>query len=224
MAHRKLRQRNEDRQCGPLLAPPCAWGDCALAHASGVVAGLAQTFRPRRACDRRRDPQRSHACCLRAASQWRLSIVCIPSKVVSKVLRSSAFGLCRCRSTGCAYGCHLLRAVRIGRMGICVHSTLWQQARLGMQPDVASGRCVQLRLCPTCLPPGREHRKITRSNTKAMSDLPVHSKEDQQIMQSHDNTAKAHIGAESSSTRSSIAKRALQKAKALRRSDTTHFR
>jgi hypothetical protein len=47
---------------GPLLAPPCAWGDCALAHASGVVAGLAQTFRPRRACDRRRmDPQRSHA-------------------------------------------------------------------------------------------------------------------------------------------------------------------
>ena len=62
MAHRKLRQRNEDRQCGPLLAPPCAWGDCALAHASGVVAGLAQTFRPRRACDRRRmDPQRSHA-------------------------------------------------------------------------------------------------------------------------------------------------------------------
>ena len=37
-------------------------GDCALAHARGVVAGLAQTFRPRRACDRRRmDPQRSHA-------------------------------------------------------------------------------------------------------------------------------------------------------------------
>jgi len=65
-------------------------GDCALAHASGVVAALAQTFRPRRACDRRMDPQRSHACCLRAASQWRLSIVCIPSKVVSKVLRSSA--------------------------------------------------------------------------------------------------------------------------------------
>ena len=50
------------------------------------------------------------------------------------------------------------------------------------------------------------------------------SKEDQQIMQSHDNTAKAHIGAESSSTRSSIAKRALQLAKALRRSEITHFR
>ena len=115
---------------------------------------------------------------------------------------------------------YLLRAVRIGRMGICVHSTLWQQARIGMQPDVASGRCVQLRLCPTRLPRG--HRKITRSNTKATSDL--HSKEDQQIMQSHDNTAKAHIGAESSSARSSIAKRALQQAKALRRSDTTHFR
>jgi len=124
------------------------------------------------------------------------------------------------RATGCAYGCHLLRAVRIGRMRICAHATLWQQARIGMQPDVASGRCVQLRLCPTRLPRG--HRKITRSNTKATSDL--HSKEDQQIMQSHDYTAKAHIGAESSSTRSSIAKRALQQAKALRRSDTTHFR
>ena len=165
-------------------------------------------------------PAVTRACCLRAASQWRLAVVCILSKVVSKVLRSSAFGLCRCRSTGCAYGCHLLRAVRIGRMGICVHSTLWQQARLGMQPDVASGRCVQLRLCPTRLPRG--HRKITRSNTKATSDL--HSKEDQQIVQSHDNTAKAHIGAESSSARSSIAKRALQQAKALRRSEITHFR
>ena len=44
-------------------------------------------------------------------------------------------------STGCAYGCHLLRAVRIGRMGICVHSTLWRQSLIGMQPDVASGRC-----------------------------------------------------------------------------------
>jgi hypothetical protein len=45
-------------------------------------------------------------------------------------------------------------------------------------------------------------------------------------MQSHDNTAKAHIGAESSSNRSSIAtrKRALQLAKALRRSEITHFR
>ena len=118
-------------------------GDRALAHASGVVAGLAQTFRPRRACDRRRmDPQRSHACCLRAASQWRLSIVCIPSKVVSKsatLLRIRALPVPW--STGCAYGCHLLRAVRIGRMGICVHSTLWRQFLIGMQPDVASGRC-----------------------------------------------------------------------------------
>jgi hypothetical protein len=64
---------------------------------------------------------------------------------------------------------------------------------------------------------------MTRSNTKATSDL--HSEKDHQIMKPHYNTAKArHIGAESSSTRSSIAKRALQLAKALRRSDTTHFR
>ncbi len=54
-------------------------------------------------------------------------------------------------------------------MGICVHSTHWLQARIGMKPDAASGRCVQLRLCPTRLPRG--HRKITRSNTKATSDL-----------------------------------------------------
>ena len=219
MAHRKLRQRNEDRQCGPLLAPPCAWGDCALAHTSGVVWFGPNFSAPARVRSSKDGPPAvTRACCLRAASQWRLAILCTPSKVVSKVLRSSAFGLCR--SIGCAYGCHLLRAVRIGRMGICVHSTLWQQARLGMQPDVASGRCVQLRLCLTRLPRG--HRKITRSNTKATSDL--HSKEDQQIMQSHDNTAKAHIGAESSSARSSIAKRALQQAKALRRSEITHFR
>ena len=90
-----------------------------------------------------------------------------------------------------------------------------------MKPDAASGRCVQLRLCPTRLPRG--HRKITRSNTKATSDL--HSEKDRQIMNSHYNTAKArHIGAESSSVRSSIAKRALQLAKALRRSEITHFR
>jgi len=84
------------------------------------------------------------------------------------------------RATGCAYGCHLLRALRIGKMGICVHSTRWLQAHIGMKPDAASGRCVQLRLCPTRLPRG--HRKITRSNTKATSDL--RSKEDQQIRQS----------------------------------------
>ena len=124
------------------------------------------------------------------------------------------------RATGCAYGCHLLRAVRIGRMGICVHATLWQQARIGMKPDVPSGRCVQLRLCPTRLPRG--HRKITRSNTKTTSDL--HKRRGPADHAIYDNTAKAHLGAESSSTRSSIAKRALQQAKALRRSDTTHFR
>ena len=144
-----------------------------------------------------------------------------PAKWSAKCYAPPHSGSAGAWSTGCAYGSHLLRAVRIGRMGICVHSTLWQQSLIGMQPYVASGRCVQLRLCPTRLP--REHRKITRSNTKATSDL--HSEKDHQIMKPHDNTAKArHIGAESSSTRSSIAKRALQLAKALRRSEITHFR
>lgn len=167
--HTALRQRNEDRQRGPLLAPPCAWG--LRAGACKRCGGwFGPNFSaPARVRSKDGPPAVTRACCLRAASQWRLAIVCIPSKVVSKVLRSSAFELCPCRSTGCAYGCHLLRAVRIGRMGICVHATLWQQARIGMQPDVASGRCVQLRLCPTRLPRG--HRKITRSNTKATSDL-----------------------------------------------------
>ena len=196
MAHRKLRQRNEDRQCGPLLAPPCAWGDCALAHASGVVAGLAQTFRPRRACDRRRmDPQRSHApaacepphsgawpLCVFSA-KWSAKCHAPPHSGSARAGRQAVltavicFGLCASEEWGFAY---------ILRSGIRLVSAC-------MQPDVASGRCVQLRLCPTRLPRG--HRKITRSNTKATSDL--HSQEDQQIMQSHDNTAKAHIGAES---------------------------
>ncbi len=78
-----------------------------------------------------------------------------------------------------------LRVFSIGKyafqkkLGICVQSTLRLQSLIGMQPDVASGRCVQLRLSPTRLPRG--HRKITRSNTKATSDQ--HSKKDQQIMQ-----------------------------------------
>ena len=218
--HTALRQRNEDRQRGPLLAPPCAWG--LRAGACKRCGGwFGPNFSaPARVRSKDGPPAVTRACCLRAASQWRLAIVCIPSKVVSKVLRSSAV-VRALPVTGCAYGCHLLRAVRIGRMGICVHSTLWQQARIGMQPDVASGRCVQLRLCPTRLPRG--HRKITRSNTKATSDL--HSEKGHQITNSHYNTAKArHIGAESSSVRSSIAKRALQLAKALRRSEITHFR
>ena len=58
------------------------------------------------------------------------------------------------RATGCAYGCHLLRALRIGRMGICVHSTPWLQAHIGMKPDAASGRCVQLRLFLRAFPAG----------------------------------------------------------------------
>ena len=96
-AHRKLRQRNEDRQCGPLLAPPCAWG-----LRAGACKRCGGWFGPNFSAPARvrssKDgpPAVTGACCLRAASQWRLAIVRIPSKVVSKVLRSSAFGLCRC--------------------------------------------------------------------------------------------------------------------------------
>ena len=96
--HTALRQRNEDSQCGPLLAPPCAWG--LRAGACKRCGGwFGPNFSaPARVRSKDGPPAAvTRACCLRAASQWRLSIVCIPSKVVSKVLRSSEFGLCRCR-------------------------------------------------------------------------------------------------------------------------------
>ena len=115
--------------------------------------------------------------------------------MVSKVLYApphpdahSAF--CRCRSTSCTQDCHLLRAVCIGRKGICLHFSLWQQARIGIQPDVACGRYVQLRLCPTRLPRG--HRKIVRSNAKATSDL--HSKTDRQIQCCDNHTTQRPVG------------------------------
>ena len=65
------------------------------------------------------------------------------------------------------------------------------------QPGLSQGQDPSSRvlLRSTRVATPRGHRKITRSNTKATSDL--HSQEDQQIMQSHDNTAKAHIGVES---------------------------
>jgi hypothetical protein len=88
--HTALRQRNEDRQRGPLLAPPCAWG--LRAGACKRCGGwFGPNFSaPARVRSKDGPPAVTRACCLRAASQWRLAIVCIPSKVVSKVLRSSA--------------------------------------------------------------------------------------------------------------------------------------
>jgi hypothetical protein len=69
-------------------------------------------------------------------------------------------------------------------MGICVHATLWQQARIGMQPDVASGRCVQLRLCPsTRLPRGQPGIARLRDRIRRLRATCIR-KEDQQIMQS----------------------------------------
>ena len=108
----------------------------------------------------------TRACRLRAASQRRLAIVCAPSQVASKC---SALLMNSGSRQSCIQDFPLPRAVRIGRREICLHSSLRQEARIGISADVASGRCVQLRLCPTRLPRG--HRKITRSNTKATSDL-----------------------------------------------------
>ena len=197
-SHRKRRQRIEDRRSAPLLGPACACGDCTLAHASGVVAFFDEAVGPRCACARRRidgavPPKR-----LPSASRItvHVAILCVPGKVVSIVLYAppphpdahSVF--CRCRSTSCTQGCHLLRAVCIGRKGICLHFSLWQQARIGIQPDVASGRYAQLRLCPTRLRSG--HHKIMRSNAKATSDL--HSKAGRQIQCRDNYTTQRPVG------------------------------
>ena len=88
--HTALRQRNEDRQCGPLLAPPCAWGLRAGACKRCGGCFGPNFSAPARVRSKDGPPAVTRACCLRAASQWRLAIVCIPSKVVRKVLRSSA--------------------------------------------------------------------------------------------------------------------------------------
>ncbi len=115
-------ERNEDRQCGPLLAPPCAWGLRASwrMHASGVVAALAQTFRPRRACDRRMDPQRSHApavCEPPHSGAWPSPLYVFPAKWSAKCCAPPNSGSA---GAGCAYGCHLRRAVRIGSRGASI--------------------------------------------------------------------------------------------------------
>ena len=125
-----------------LLWHPPVPGDRALAHASGVVAALAQTFGPgARAIEGGTPSGHTPAVC-EPPHSGACPLYVFPAKVVSKsatLLRIRALPVPW--STGCAYGCHLLRAVRIGRMGICVHSTLWRQFLIGMQPDVASGRC-----------------------------------------------------------------------------------
>ena len=207
----------------PFRQLPVPGGLRAGAYPSGVVWFGPNFSAPARVRSSKDGPQRSHApaaCEPPHSGAWPLYV--FPAKWSAKCYAPPHSGSAGAGDRLCLrLSSAVLRALRIGRMGICVHSTLWLQARIGMKPDAASGRCVQLRLCPTRLPRG--HRKITRSNTKATSDL--HSEKDHQIMKPHYNTAKArHIGAESSSTRSSIAKRALQLAKALRRSEITHFR
>ena len=139
--HTALRQRNEDRQCGPLLAPPCAWGPRA-----GACKRCGGCFGPNFSAPARVRSKEGPPAVTRLLSASRLTVAPVHCMYSQQSGQQSAT-LLRIRalpvpwSTGCAYGCHLLRAVRIGRMGICVHSTLWRQFLIGMQPDVASGRC-----------------------------------------------------------------------------------
>ena len=71
----------------------------------------------------------TRACRLRAASQRRLAIGCAPSKVASKC---STLLLNSGSRQSCTQDFPLPRAVRIGRREICLHSSLWQEARIGV--------------------------------------------------------------------------------------------
>jgi hypothetical protein len=91
VAHRKLRQRNEDRQCRPPSGTSLCLGGLRAGACKRCGGWFGPNFSaPARVRSKDGPPAVTRACCLRAASQWRLAIVCIPSKVVSKVLRSSA--------------------------------------------------------------------------------------------------------------------------------------
>ena len=100
----------------------------------------------------------TRACRLRAASQRRLAIVCAPSKVASKC--STLLRMNSGSRQSCTQDFPLPRAVRIGRREICLHSSLRQEARIGISADVASGRCVQLRLCHTPFPCALQDNEI----------------------------------------------------------------
>ena len=72
-------------------------GDRALAHASGVVAALAQTFGPgARAIEGGTPSGHTPAVC-EPPHSGACPLYVFPAKWSAKVLRSSEFGLCRCR-------------------------------------------------------------------------------------------------------------------------------
>ena len=137
---------NEDHLAGPLLAP--SGGPRGL-HA-GAEARWAAGFAPRRASivrvsSRSTDPagrSRSQESAKRLTAALANCIV-LPARC-STLLRIGALPVPVDKQHS---GCRSPRAVRIGRRGICGHSALWQQAHIGMQPDVASGRCVQGYAC-----------------------------------------------------------------------------
>ena len=112
MAHRKLRQRNEDRQCRPPSGTSLCLGTARWRMQAVWWLVWPKLFGPGARMRSSKDgpPAVTRACCLRAASQWRLAVVCILSKVVGKVLRSSAaltavicFGLSASEEWGFAY-------------------------------------------------------------------------------------------------------------------------
>ena len=137
---------NEGHLAGPLLAP--SGGPRGL-HA-GAEARWAAGFAPRRASivrvsSRSTDPagrSRSQESAKRLTAALANCIV-LPARC-STLLRIGALPVPVDKQHS---GCRSPRAVRIGRRGICGHSALWQQAHIGMQPDVASGRCVQGYAC-----------------------------------------------------------------------------
>ena len=154
-------QRSEEHRSGRLTAPPCA--SRGTAHWR-MQAGCRRVWARRAgACDRQSiDPagrSRSHApavCEPPHRDAW-ASYTCAPSQVASKfstLLMNSG------SRQSCIQDFPLPRAVRIGRREICLHSSLWQEARIGVQADVASGHCVQLCLCHTPFPCALQDNEI----------------------------------------------------------------
>ena len=106
------------------------------------------------------------------------------------------------------------------RRGICGHPALWQQAYIDILPDVASGRCVQLRLSLRAFPVGiarqRDRMRTLRATCIVTGPVIWHS---MTIRHMH-----AAISVRNPQAIRPRSRSAMQQANTLRRSEITNFR